>query len=419
MKKEALIKILLDQKEVFSSKKGLIERAVNLEPYISSSLVVVITGVRRCGKSTLLHLIMQKMQLDTAGYCYFNFDDERIAGEDLTILETIDNLHREIFHTEPVLFFDEIQNIQGWEKFINRKYEEGRKIFVTGSNASLLSSEISSSLTGRNKVLSLMPFSFKEFLDLKQVFFDTDRLSTKETIRLTQLFNEFYETGGFPLVARENDMEILDAYFQDILYRDIIVRYRINQVDELKQIALYFFSNISKLFSYATLQKISGIKSTSSIKNYLDYYHASYLFYYLKKFDYSVKKQILNNRKVYCIDQGLVKRMGFGFSEEKGRILENIVFLELLRRHHDVFYYHDQGECDFVIKRGLDISDAIQVVYSLTKTNLDREIKGLQSAMNAFNLEQGLLIVYDTDIKSHQLPKNINLVPIWIWLLQQ
>ena len=418
MEKEVLKKIMLDQKEVFTLKKGLIQRSIPLQSYINSSQVVVITGVRRCGKSTLLHLIMKRMQLEVSEFCYFNFEDERLAGEDHTILEAIDNTHKEIYQTDPILFLDEIQNINGWEKYINRKYEAGRKIFVTGSNASMLSSEISSSLTGRNKVLSLMPFSFGEFLTLRKTTFDLNQLSTNDTINLTRLFNEFFETGGFPLVVKEKDMEILDAYFKDILYRDIIVRYRIQQVAELKQIALYFFSNISKLFSYATLQKISGIRSTSSVKNYLDYYHSSYLFYYLKKFDYSVKKQVLNNRKVYCIDQGLVKRLGFNFSKNKGRVLENLVFLELIRRKKEVFYYDDHGECDFVIKQGLDISEAIQVVYSLTKENLDRELKGLTAAMKQFDLHQGLLIYYDSEINQKDISRNISMIPIWSWLLE-
>jgi predicted AAA+ superfamily ATPase len=377
----------------------------------------VITGVRRCGKSSLLHLIMKEMQLEDSEFCYFNFDDERISNEDHRMFENLDNLHKEMYNTQPVFFLDEIQNIDGWEKFINRKYEEGYKIFVTGSNASLLSSEISSSLTGRNKVLSLMPFSFKEFLKFKDVQFDTNRLSSKKTIELVRFFNEFFATGGFPLVIEENDLDILDAYFKDILYRDIIVRNRLQQVDEIKQIGLYFFSNISKLFSYKTLQKISGIKSTSSVKSYLDYYNASYLFYYLKKFDFSVKKQILNNRKVYCIDQGLIKRLGYHFSKNKGRVLENIVYLELIRREKEVFYYDDVGECDFVIKQGLEIVEAIQVVYLLNKESIEREIKGLVGAMNNFKLNEGLLIYYDIDIAINEIPENIKTVPIWSWLL--
>ena len=212
MNKERLTEILLDQKEIFSVKTGLIERDIHLEQVINTSLVVIITGVRRCGKSSLLYLIKEKMKLDESKYCYFNFDDERIIN-DVTILESIDNLHKEIYGTEPVLFFDEIQNITGWEKFVNRLYEQGRKIFVTGSNASILSSEIATSLTGRNKVLELMPFSFNEYLRFKKINASISRLSTGQRLQITRAFDRFLSEGGFPLVIKENDPEILTGYF--------------------------------------------------------------------------------------------------------------------------------------------------------------------------------------------------------------
>ncbi|MCD4680292.1 MAG: AAA family ATPase, partial [Bacteroidales bacterium] len=227
MNKERLKEIILDQKEVFSVKSGLIERDIPLETYIKTSQIVVITGVRRCGKSSLLFLIKQRMQLSDSDYCYFNFDDERIIPE-VSLPENIDNLHRELYGKEAVLFFDEIQNVKGWEKFVNRMYEQGRKIFITGSNASILSSDIAASLTGRNKTLELLPFSFNEYLKYKKVVYDINKLTTKDKIRIISEFNSFLKKGGFPLVIKEDDMEILDAYFKDILYRDIIARYRLS-----------------------------------------------------------------------------------------------------------------------------------------------------------------------------------------------
>lgn len=254
MNRDRLKEIMLAQKEVFSEHQNLIERDVDLGRFIGSEQVVVITGVRRCGKSSLLYLIKQQMQLQDEDFCYFNFDDERIMG-DVAILEDIDHIHQEIYGKEAVLFLDEIQIINGWEKFVNRLYEQNRKIFVTGSNASLLSSEISTSLTGRNKTIELAPFSFNEYCRYKRITFNLNRLSVKEKPILIRAFNDFIQKGGFPLVVKEDDLELLDAYFKDILYRDIIARHRITQVDELKQIGVYFFANVSKLFSYSTLQK--------------------------------------------------------------------------------------------------------------------------------------------------------------------
>jgi len=336
MNKERLKEIMLDQQEVFNSQTHLIGRDVNLKKYISTGLTVIISGVRRCGKSSLLYLIKEAMSLPEGSYCYFNFDDERVQAEK-AVFEEILTLHLEMYGKEPVLFFDEVQNIPGWEKFINRMYEQGTKVFVTGSNAKLLSSEISGSLTGRNRMLRLFPFSFSEFLRYLGHTYNPEQLTPKKKALLLKDFNQYMETGGFPMVVKENDTELIHAYFQDILYRDIVARYRLSQVNEIRQIGLYFASNTGKLFSYATLQAVSGIKSTSSVKDYLDYYEQTYLFFFLKKFDFSVRKQQLNRRKVYAADPAIVHRLGFNFSENKGRVLENIVYLELIRRNKEVY----------------------------------------------------------------------------------
>lgn len=416
--KERLKTIVFDQKEVFNSRKNLMHRTIALENYILTRQVVIISGIRRCGKSSLLYLIKEQMKLTEADYCYFNFDDERIIN-DIAILETIFNLHLELYGKQPILFFDEIQNIDYWEKFVNRMYEQGVKVFVTGSNAKLLSSEISSSLTGRNKLIELFPFSFAEYLSYIGHTYQLTLLSSKSKSLLIKDFNHYMEKGGFPLVIKENDTELINSYFQDILYRDIIARYRLAQVNEIKQIGLYFLSNIGKLFSYATLQKISGVKSLSSIKDYLEYYEQSYLFYYLKKFDYSVKKQVMNPKKVYTIDQAFVHRLGFNFSENKGRIIENIVFMELLRRQKEVYYYAGKNECDFLIKEGLKLDEAIQVVDQLDELNYEREFKGLDEAMQTYQIKKGLIITASEEPLFITKYPNIQMIPIWKWLLQE
>ena len=418
MNKDRLKEIMLDQKDAFNNTKHLIRRNIPLEKYIKTSQIVIISGIRRCGKSSLLRLIREEMKLEAPDFCYFNFDDERILAE-VSILEELFNLHIELYGKEPMLFFDEIQNVGNWEKFINRKYEQGVKIFVTGSNAKLLSSEISTSLTGRNKLIELFTFSFSECLLFQGRKYDIDRLTSKSRALLQKDFNTYMQTGGFPLVVKENDTELVNGYFQDILYRDIISRYRLTQVNEIKQIGLYFASNIGKLFSYSTLQSISGVKSLSSIKDYLSYYELSYLFSYLKKFDYSVKKQIMNSKKVYTADHAFAARLGFNFSENKGRILENIVYTELLRRDCEVYYYSGNNECDFLIKKGLTIVNAIQVVDQLDRTNYEREYRGLQEAMQTYRIPQGMLIT--NSIETSVIPEyeGIEIVSVWKWLLEE
>ena len=407
---------MFDQKDVFNRGKQLITRDLELDRYTSTKQVVVISGIRRCGKSSLLNLIKEEMNLSEEEYCYFNFDDERILT-DVSILESIYNLHIEIYGREPILFLDEIQNIENWEKFVNRIYERGIKVFITGSNASLLSSEIATSLTGRNKQIELFPFSFAEFLRFNGKSYNLDRLSSRSKSFLIQDFTKYLEVGGFPIVVKENDTELINSYFQDILYRDIISRYRLTQVKEIKQIGLYFASNISKLFSYSTLMDISGVKSASSIKDYLYYYEQTYLWFYLRKFDYSLKKQIMNPKKVYGIDSAFVHRLGFSFSENKGRILENIVFLDLLRQGKEVFYHTGKKECDFVIKKGLKIVEAIQVTYSLNDSNFEREISGLLEAMEYYRLGKGTILCFDTIESSKPIPNGIEVQAVWKWLL--
>lgn len=298
-------------------------------------------------------------------------------------------------------------------------YEQARKIFITGSNATMLSSEISSSLTGRNKVLELFPFSFSEYLRMEDKTYHTEQLSVKQRALLLNDLNSYLEAGGFPLVVKEKDAEIAHSLFQDILYRDIVVRYKLSNVEEVRQIALYMASNIAKLFSYATLQTVSGLKSLSSVKNYLQYFEASYLFYYVKKFDYSVKKQIMNSRKVYAVDNVIPNRLGFRFSENKGRLLENAVFVELKRRGCELFYFSEKYECDFLVKKNLHITEAIQVTYALNADNLYREMGGLAEAMHAYNIPKGTLIVFDDNKYPVELEQGVTVIPLYKWFLNE
>jgi len=416
MDKRYLQEILVDQKVAFLGKSGLIKRDVLLNSYLNTGQVVVITGVRRCGKSSLMFLIKEALDVTENEFCYCNFDDERLTPYP-NLLNDIYTLHLEIYRTEPIFFFDEIQQVPGWEKFVNRMYEQNRKVFVTGSNSTLLSSEISTSLTGRNKVLELYPFSFSEYLRMEGKEYKMEQTSTKQRSFLLNDLHNYMETGGFPLVVKERDSEIAHSLFQDILYRDIVVRYKLSNVEEVKQIALYLASNIGKLFSYSTLQSVSGLKSLSSVKNYLQYYQASYLFYYLRRFDYSVKKQIMNSRKVFAVDNAIPNRLGFRFSESKGRLLENIVFIELLRRGCELFYFSGKYECDFLVKDNLKIKEAIQVTYALNNENFNREINGLAEAMRTLDIPKGTLVVFDNNNISIELPEGVSIIPAYKWLL--
>ncbi|MCK5154254.1 MAG: ATP-binding protein, partial [Spirochaetales bacterium] len=282
MDKNILLSIITDQRDDFFSKKKLIQREVNYSPYIKTGQIVVITGARRCGKSSLLWLLHQSMKTQQENSVYFNGDDERLQDFSTLDFSQILELHQSMFDTahekERVYFFDEIQYLYGWEKFLTRLYEKGNKIFVTGSSANLLSSEIASSLTGRYMELSLNPFSFSEYLrfidkEPKNYFY-----TTKEKGSLIAHWENYFKMGGFPLVHKEKNINILKEYYQAILYRDIVARYKINQIEELKKIGLFLFSNTSKLFSYKTLQNISGLGSLSTVKRFLEYWENAFIF---------------------------------------------------------------------------------------------------------------------------------------------
>ncbi len=416
MTKDQLFTLLLDQQKVFGKGRDLIDREVDLGPFCRTGQVVVVTGIRRGGKSSLLYLIKKELGLEQGDYLYVNCDDERIVRE-VSFLDRIYQLHIEKFKKEPVLFLDEVQEIPLWEKFVNRLHEKGLKIFVTGSNSSLLSSEIATTLTGRNKTLRLFPFSFAEFLRMRTRNIDIGKPTSKALNQLQSDLLEYLQIGGFPLVSKEMDTEILNEYFQDIFYRDIIARYSITRVNEIRELSMYFFSNPSRLFSYSALQKLTGIKSSSSIKNYLEYMESAYLFYYLRKFDYSVRRQFQSSKKVYSIDTGLCNRLGFSFSENKGRLLENTIFLELHRRGYELFYYKGKGDCDFVVRSAGKVISVIQVCWEINEKNMNRELNGLMEARNELSPQSALLICADSRFVNIELPGGIELISAPNWLL--
>lgn len=416
MTKDQLFTLLLDQQEVFGKGRDLIAREVDLGPFCRTRQVVVVTGIRRCGKSSLLYLIKKELGLEQGEFLYVNCDDERIVRE-VAYLDRIYQLHIEKFKKEPVLFLDEVQEIPGWEKFVNRLHEKGLKIFVTGSNSSLLSSEIATTLTGRNKTLRLFPFSFTEFLRMRNRAIDIGKPTNVTLNHLQSDLLDYIQIGSFPLVSKEMDTEILNEYFQDIFYRDIIARYNIIQVNEIRELTMYFFSNPSRLFSYSALQKLTGIKSSSSVKNYLEYLESAFLFYYIRRFDYSIRRQFQSSKKVYSIDTGLCNRLGFSFSENKGRLLENAIFLELLRRGYELFYYQGKGECDFVVRSARKVISVIQVCWEINEKNMNRELSGLMEARDALLPQSALLICADSRFVNIELPEGIELISAPNWLL--
>ena len=413
MEKNILSQIVLEQEKIFQKDLQIIPRKIP-ENIRKSPKIIVITGVRRSGKSTLL----RQLSKHYTHYNYINFEDERLIDFTYHDFNTLLEVFLSLNPKSNTFFFDEIQEVNGWEKFIRRLFTEGYKIYVTGSNATLLSSEIATSITGRNLKIELYPFSFKEYLSyhttpIKPI------MTTKEKAALSKQCKEYLYYGGFPEILHSKDFEEINQIYQDIIIKDLLVRRKIRDSKDFRELALFLLSNISTKISYHNLKELLEFSTTSKVKNYVDFLCEAYIFFTINKYDPSIKKQMVNKKKIYAVDTGIVNAVSFQFSENKGRVLENAVFLELKRRYKDIYYFEGKNECDFIIKSGRTITQAIQVADSLSEPKTrKREIEGLLSAMDFFDLKKGCIITSDTEEHLNKDNKHITIIPFWKWSLE-
>ena len=431
MEKDKLRELIIEHKERFLSRKGLIKREIqrDIENYIKHKEIILITGVRRGGKSSLMRLICDdiiiRFDIPKANVLYLNFEDERFV--DFTVRD-FETLYETFIETESpegrkYFFLDEIQNVEGWERWVNRLYEfEDIKIFITGSNATMISSEISTALTGRNRQIINWPFSFREYLILKGYSLSEKDLYLREKrAEVKKLFKEYFELVGFPEVLKIKDTTLLEQYFKDIIYRDVIAGYSIRSVKEIKELTLFLASNLGTIQSYKNIKNLIGVKSLNTVKNYLEVLSNVYLFFLIDLFDYSLKRQIYNPSKIYCIDTAMSSSISFKFSHNRGHFYENVVFLELMRKNEEIFYWKSKRgrEVDFVTKKGLKIDTAIQVTLSLADKKVrDREIQSLVEAKEDLNPKH--LIILTEDEEGNEIIGNakIKILPLWKWLIR-
>ena len=345
------------------------------------SFARIITGVRRCGKSTVVQMHFLKKSA-----FYLNFEDTSLYGfdtKDFEILnEAIEKFSKE--NSCKYLCFDEIQSVNGWEIFVHRKLEENYLVIVTGSNASLLSWELGTRLTGRHLDYEMFPFSFQEFCVLKKLKVNTNS------------FSKYLTQGGFPEAIKNESDEILQRLFDDILTRDIAVRHSIRDVRTLKILSLYLASNCGNLISGSKLSAQLGIKTNVTILEYLSYLEQCYLFFFVPKFNYSAKAQSVNPKKVYCIDTGMIQSVTLSSNADMGRMLENAVFIELRRRTKNIWYYSESSfECDFLYGHDSVPENAVQVCYELTSENREREVRGLVETCRKFPGVKPLIVTFN------------------------
>ncbi len=365
----------------------------------TGNFIEIISGIRRCGKSTLLRQIIENQKLK---YCYFNFEDSRIIQFEANDFDKLDKIIGDEVHT---YFFDEIQNVKNWEIFIRQLHERGEKIYITGSNATLLSKELGTRLTGRNIRHELFPFSYSENL-----------IHLKKENNLLGV-SDYMSMGGFPSYLDLFNIEILQTLLQEIVLRDIAIRYGIKNTDALLEIVYHLISNIGKPFTFNGLKKQFSIGSANSISDYLSWLKDAYLFFYVQRFDWSLKRRTIYPRKVYCIDNGMITTNSTSFTKDSGRLFENMIFLHLRRHFDEIYYFQINRECDFIIMENKKCSMAIQVTESLHSENKEREIEGLIEAMNYFKLNSGIIVTMEIEDLLEVEGKKIQILPSFKFLI--
>jgi predicted AAA+ superfamily ATPase len=412
---QQLLEVIADQNSLLV-KDSFLPRYDKFRQNDSEQLITIITGIRRCGKSTLLNEIRT---LRSEKDYYLNFDDDRLIGFNVSDFQLLTELFMEKFGKQKTYYFDEIQNISGWERYIRRLHDQGNKVYITGSNARMLSRELGTHLTGRYIQSELYPFSFREFAAFKQISYNEDTANTTEGKALfRRIFSEYFESGGIPEYLKTGNKDYLKNLYDGILYRDILTRHNLTKEKEIKELLYFIAGNISKEVTQNSLAKIIGIKNSTTIKDYLSYFEDSYLVFTLLKYDDSIKRQLLAPRKVYFIDNALAGSISFRHNYDFGRFLENIVFLELKRKGGELFYFKRKNECDFIHKDRTSAISAIQVCHD-TSVNLvkEREIAGLLEALHYFSLEKGIILTITEEDELKAEGKTIALRPIWKWLM--
>ncbi len=415
--------IIKEQREELKSiekRENLIEREClgRAKKFLKYPNVLAIVGVRRCGKSIFSYLLAKEKR-----FGYINFDDERLIGVRTAHLNDILQAFYELYGDIEYIVLDEVQNIKNWELFVSR-LRRTKRVIITGSNSKLLAGELATYLTGRHIDITLFPFSFREFLDLNQI----KRLkvyTTREKAKVLKALNEYLKIGGFPEVKKFGKT-ILFRIYDDIITKDILLRYKIKKIEEAKKLAKYLITNFCQEISYCKLAKSLGIKHVSTLSNWISYLEQSFLFFKLERFSFKLKQQFIAPKKIYCIDNGIVNAIAFRFSENIGFFMENAVAIELQRKKSlnpltEIYYWkdHQQNEVDFVIKNNRKIAHLIQVTCANSKDEIkERETKSLIKASKELKCNKLLIITLNCEGEVKYKGKKIKLLPLWKWFLE-
>ncbi len=403
------------------------ELSIPLKP----ARVATVVGPRRAGKTYLLYSLIQRLEqnIPRERIVYIDFADERltIGAEQLQlVLDAYQQLFPKVDPKDVYWFFDEIQEVPGWEKFVRRlESTVTKKIFLTGSSSKLLSREIASVLRGRTVSYELLPFSFREYLGYRSID-SADVHSTRNKNLIAAQFELFLSTGGYPEIFDfddENRVRTLQSYVDIMLYRGIIERYRLSQTFVVRDMMRRLIAGNACLFSvhkYYNELKSRGVRiGKDALYEFLNHFTDAYLVFQLNKYDRSVAKREQALKKIYVNDTGLGSAYNFDLSRNVGRMLEAMIFLELRKAGRTTYYAGGNGECDFLIQEGQRIVSAVQVCHRLDDGNRTREIRGLTDTLERFRLPEGLILTSGQEREMESAGKKISIKPAWKWILEQ
>ena len=395
-------------------------------PLFERKEVLALAGVRRSGKTSLMHLIIKDLlkKIESKQIMYVNLEDPTFER---STLEEIYKNYEELMlpdHSQ-YLFLDEIQSKEGWEKWVKKIYDSRKKvkITITGSNSSLLKSEFSTYLAGRNLTYEVYPLSFPEHLAFNDLTLRTEAELLNSRSKINHHLNHYMKFGGYPEVVLENDekmkITLLKEYFSAILSRDILARYDVKERAKLENLAVYLLTNSPGIISAKSLSKIVNL-NIKTVQEYLEHLESVYLFFFVNHFSYSLKAQLTYPRKVYCVDTGMKSAVSFSFSKDSGHFMENLVYLKL-RQMGEIYYWKDRdADIDFVLKQGKIVKKLIQSCYDIkNEKTKKRETKSLLKAMEHFKMEEGTIITWDMEAAEHIDGKTIHYIPLWKWLLAE
>lgn len=414
------LKEIIKEQNSFRKPADFYKRVLyrEIQPFKENDQAIIISGIRRCGKSTLLQIL--RHESDEADY-FLNFEDDRLIDFKVEDFQMMLEVFIELYGLQKTFWFDEIQNILEWERFIRRIQESGNKVYITGSNAAMFSKELGTRLTGRYLRLEMYPYSFREFVEHHdKTLLKQDIYTTTQKGLIFGLFAKYCELGGIPEYVKLKQIDYLHTLYEGVVYRDIIVRYKLTNERAIKELVYYLASSIGKEISYNSLKKTLGLGSPTTVSEYCGHLETSYLCFFLNRFSHSLKKQLQYNKKCYFVDHAFARALGFRNSQDKGRLLENIVFVELKRRREEIYFHKENKECDFLIRRRGKIEQAIQVCLQLEdKETFKREVDGLVEAMLINQLEKGFILTESQEEIIEKDGLTIFVLPVWKWLLDQ